>query len=86
MVKNFVIWIPTKQNCQNNVSKHCLQTIKAITHQFLDENRAICHFKAMPAFFARVRFYAEKRVVNQFIRLFNFFQAFWTFYHAKAPS
>ncbi len=38
----------------------------------------------MSTFFARVRFYAEKRVVNQFIRLFNFFQTFWTFYHPES--
>ena len=52
--------------------------------QFLDKNWAICHFEAMSAFFASVRFYSKKRVVNQFIRLFNFFQAFWTFYHAES--
>jgi hypothetical protein len=52
--------------------------------QFLDKNWAICHFEAMSAFFASVRFDSEKRVVNQFIRFFNFFQAFWTFYHAES--
>jgi len=52
--------------------------------KFLDKNWAICDFKVMSAFIAGVRFYAEKRVVNQFIRLFNFFKAFWTFYHPQS--